>query len=112
MRAFDQQGKYRLDALLTPTTATTAFKRKAVFGNSLLMQYSDQMTVASNHAGVPALTIPAGLDEAGLPIGVQLIGNDFREDMILRIGYAYEQHSQDEAWRKMRPQVLRGEVKA
>lgn len=112
VRAFDQQGKYRLDALLTPTTATTAFKRKAVFGNSLLMQYSDQMTVASNHAGVPALTIPAGLDEAGLPIGVQLIGNDFREDMILRIGYAYEQHSQDEAWRKMRPQVLRGEVKA
>ena len=98
--------------MLTPTTATTAFKRKAVFGDSLLMQYSDQMTVASNHAGVPALTIPAGLDEAGMPIGIQLIGNDFREDQILRIGYAFEQLSREEAWRKARPQVLTGEVKA
>ena len=107
---FDPQGDYRLDALLTPTTATTAFKRKAVYGNSVLMQYSDQMTVTSNHAGVPALTLPGGLDENGLPIGIQLIGNDFREDMILRIGNAYEQITADEAWRKVRPQVLQGEV--
>jgi aspartyl-tRNA(Asn)/glutamyl-tRNA(Gln) amidotransferase subunit A len=111
-QAFDSQGNYRLDALLTPTTATTAFKRKAVFGNSVLMQYSDQMTVASNHAGVPALTLPGGLDNNGLPIGIQLIGNDFREDIILRIGHAYEQMTADEAWRKVRPQVLQGEVKA
>lgn len=109
-QVFDPQGDYRLDALLTPTTATTAFKRKAVYGNSVLMQYSDQMTVTSNHAGVPALTLPGGLDENGLPIGIQLIGNDFREDMILRIGNAYEQISADEAWRKVRPQVLQGEV--
>ena len=109
---FDPQGDYRLDALLTPTTATTAFKRKAVYGNSVLMQYSDQMTVTSNHAGVPALTLPGGLDENGLPIGIQLIGNDFREDMILRIGNAYEQITADEVWRKVRPQVLQGEVKA
>lgn len=111
-QAFSSQGNYRLDALLTPTTATTAFRRKAVYGNSVLMQYSDQMTVASNHAGVPALTLPGGLDENGLPIGIQLIGNDFREDLILRIGHAYEQMSADEAWRKVRPQVLQGEVKA
>ena len=106
--AFDPQGDYRLDAILTPTTATTAFKRKAVFGNSVLMQYSDQMNVASNHAGVPALTLPGGLDESGMPIGIQLIGNDFREDHILRIGHAYEQLTAEEAWRKIRPQVLRG----
>ena len=111
-QAFDPQGAYRLDALLTPTTATTAFKRKAVYGNSVLMQYSDQMTVASNHAGIPALTMPGGLDENQLPIGIQLIGNDFREAMILRIGHAYEQLTADEAWRKVRPQVLQGEVKA
>ncbi|NLC29619.1 MAG: Asp-tRNA(Asn)/Glu-tRNA(Gln) amidotransferase subunit GatA, partial [Chloroflexi bacterium] len=96
----------------TPTTATTAFKRKAVYGNSVLMQYSDQMTVASNHAGVPALTLPGGLDDNNLHIGIQLIGNDYREDMILRIGHAYEQLSADESWRKAQPQVLQGEVKA
>ena len=109
-QVFDPHGEHQLDALLTPTTATTAFKRKAVYGNSVLMQYSDQMTVTSNHAGVPALTLPGGLDENGLPIGIQLIGNDFREDMILRIGNAYEQITADEAWRKVRPQVLQGEV--
>ena len=109
-QVFDPQGDFQLDALLTPTTATTAFKRKVVYGNSVLMQYSDQMTVASNHAGVPALTVPGGLDQNGLPIGIQLIGNDFREDMILRIGHAYEQLTADEAWRKVRPQVLQGEV--
>lgn len=76
------------------------------------MQYSDQMTVACNHAGVPAITIPAGLDESGLPIGIQLIGNDYREDMILRIGHTYEQNTQNAAWRSVRPQVLRGEVKS
>lgn len=111
-QAFDPDGSYRLDALLTPTTAATAFKRKSVFGDSLLMQYSDQMTVACNHAGVPAITIPAGLDESGLPIGIQLIGNDYREDMILRIGHTYEQNTQNAAWRSVRPQVLRGEVKS
>lgn len=111
-QAFDRGGDYRLDALLTPTTATTAFKRKSVYGNSVLMQYSDQMTVASNHAGVPALTLPGGLDKNGLPIGIQLIGNDFREELILRIGHAYEQLTADEAWRQVRPQVLQGEVKA
>ncbi|MEL7637957.1 MAG: Asp-tRNA(Asn)/Glu-tRNA(Gln) amidotransferase subunit GatA, partial [Anaerolineaceae bacterium] len=65
-----------------------------------------------NHAGVPALTLPGGLDNNGLPIGIQLIGNDFREDIILRIGHVYEQMTADEAWRKVRPQVLQGEVKA
>ena len=110
VRAFAPDGDYRLDALLTPTTATTA-SAKSGLGDSLLMQYSDQMTVASNHAGVPALTIPAGLTRQGCRWH-PLIGNDFREDQILRIGYAFEQVSRDEAWRKARPQVLAGEVKA
>lgn len=110
--AFDPEGDYWLDALLTPSTATTAFKRNAVLGNSVLMQYSDQMTVASNHAGVPALTLPGGLDESGLPIGIQLIGSDFGEDTILRIGHAFEQLSTSETWRSEKPQVLQGEVKA
>lgn len=109
-QAFDPRGKYRLDALLTPTTATTAFRRKAVFGDSVLMAYADQMTVAANHSGMPAVTIPSGLDEGGLPIGIQLIGNDFREDTILRAAHAYEQATIEEAWREVRPQVLRGEA--
>lgn len=110
--AFAPQGAYRLDALLTPTTPTTAFKRKAVYGNSVLMQYADQMTVTANHAGLPAITVPAGLDDAGLPIGVQFIGNDFREDLILRVAHCYEQSSLNASWRQVRAQVLREEEQA
>ena len=109
-RAFAPEGAYRLDALLTPTTPTTAFKRKAVYGDSVLMQYADQMTVSANHAGLPAVSFPGGLDDARLPIGLQLIGPDYREDLILRVANAFEQATQDAAWRAERPQVLRGEV--
>ncbi len=109
-RVFDPSGDYRLDVILTPTTATTAFKRNDLFGNSVRMQYSDQMTVSANHAGLPAVTIPAGLDADNMPIGIQFIGADFREDLILRAGYAFEQATIDDAWRSVRPAVLRQEV--
>lgn len=109
-RVFDPSGDYRLDVLLTPTTATTAFKRNDLFGNSVRMQYSDQMTVSANHAGLPAVTIPAGLDADNLPIGIQFIGADFREDLILRAGYAFEQATLNEAWRQVRPAILSQEA--
>jgi aspartyl-tRNA(Asn)/glutamyl-tRNA(Gln) amidotransferase subunit A len=105
-QAFDPKGKYRLDALLTPTTPTTAFAMGAVYGDSVLMQYADQLTVTANHAGTPGISLPAGLDEKGLPIGIQLLGADFNEGMLLRIGHAYEQATQHESWRKIKPRVL------
>jgi aspartyl-tRNA(Asn)/glutamyl-tRNA(Gln) amidotransferase subunit A len=71
------------------------------------MQYADQLTVAANHAGIPGISIPAGLDEHGLPIGIQLLGPDFSEAKLLRIGRAYEMATQEADWRKTRPQVLR-----
>ncbi|GAJ24759.1 unnamed protein product, partial [marine sediment metagenome] len=67
--AFDPEGPYRLDCLLTATTPTTAFEIGAVYGDSVLMQYADLLTVAANHAGVPGLSLPAGIDSKGLPIG-------------------------------------------
>jgi aspartyl-tRNA(Asn)/glutamyl-tRNA(Gln) amidotransferase subunit A len=108
--AFDPNGRYRLDALLTPTTPTTAFAMGAVYGNSVLMQYADQLTVAANHAGVPGISLPAGLDSENLPIGVQLLGPDFSEATLLRIGRAYEQSTEMEPWRKARPGVLKAFV--
>ena len=106
-QAFDPHGAYRLDALLTPTTPTPAFEIDAVYGDSVLMQYADQFTVAANHAGVPGVSLPGGLDAAGLPLGIQLLGPDFSEATLLRIGRAYEQATQEDAWRSMKPKVLR-----
>ena len=107
-RAFDPSGPYRLDALLTPTTPTTAFPIGAVYGNSVLMQYADQLTVPANHAGVPGLSMPGGLDAEGLPIGIQLLGPDFTEASLFRIGRAYELATADAEWRKARPAILAG----
>jgi aspartyl-tRNA(Asn)/glutamyl-tRNA(Gln) amidotransferase subunit A len=106
-RAFDPEGEYRLDALLTATTPTTAFKLGALYGDSLLMQYADLLTVAANHAGVPGLSIPAGLDSGGLPIGIQLLGPDFSEAKLLQLGRAYELATESESWRAMKPLVVR-----
>jgi len=103
---FDPLGKYRLDALLTPTTPTTAFPIGAVYGNSVLMQYADLLTVPANHAGVPGISLPAGFDPDGLPIGIQLLGADFSEDTLLRIGYAYEMVTAADDWRRKRPPLL------
>jgi aspartyl-tRNA(Asn)/glutamyl-tRNA(Gln) amidotransferase subunit A len=106
-QAFDPHGKYRLDALLTPTTPTTAFEMGALYGDSVMMQYADQLTVPANHAGVPGISIPAGLDANGLPVGIQLLGPDFSEGRLLAIGRAFEQATELEAWRQVRPAVLR-----
>lgn len=103
---FDKSGKYKLDAVLTPTTPTTAFQMDEVYGDSVLMQYADELTVPANHAGIPGLSIPAGFDTEGLPIGIQLLGADFREAALLRIGRAYELATKDEEWRTRRPQIL------
>jgi aspartyl-tRNA(Asn)/glutamyl-tRNA(Gln) amidotransferase subunit A len=106
-QAFDRQGNYRLDALLTPTTPTSAFPMGAVYGDSVLMQYSDQLNVPANHAGVPGISFPGGLDGKDLPIGLQLLGPDFSEGTLLRIARAYELASEKEEWRKVKPAILR-----
>lgn len=106
---FDPGGKYRLDALLTPTTPAPAFEIDAVYGDSVLMQYADQLTVTANHAGIPGLSLPCGLDSSGLPLGLQVLGPDFSEANLLRIGRAYEQVTAGQAWRQARPRVLAGQ---
>jgi aspartyl-tRNA(Asn)/glutamyl-tRNA(Gln) amidotransferase subunit A len=79
----------------------------AVYGDSVMMQFADQLTVPANHAGVPGLSLPGGLDQEGLPIGIQLLGPDFSEDVLLRIGRAFERVTADDDWRQVKPKVLR-----
>jgi aspartyl-tRNA(Asn)/glutamyl-tRNA(Gln) amidotransferase subunit A len=104
---FDPTGEYKLDALLTPTTPTPAFGMEAVYGDSVLMQYADQLTVPANHAGIPGISLPCGLTQTGLPLGIQLLGPDFSEERLLQIGRAYEHATAADDWRKVKPKVLR-----
>lgn len=103
---FDPNGKYRLDALLTPTTPTPAFEMDAVYGDSVMMQYADQLTVPANHAGVPAISIPGGISAGGLPLGVQLIGPDFSESQLFNIAHKFEEASSGESWREAHPAIF------
>lgn len=106
--AFDPEGKYKLNALLTPATPTPAFGFGDVYGDTVLMQYADQFTVTANHAGVPGLSMMGGLSEDKLPLGLQLLGPDFSEATLFRIGRAFEAATEGEAWRKEKPAVLKG----
>ncbi len=105
-QAFDPDGDYKLDCILTATTPTTAFKIGAVYGDSVLMQYADLLTVPANHAGVPGISVPAGLDHKGLPIGIQFLGPDFSEERLLQVGRAFEILTEGEAWRSVKPKVF------
>jgi len=109
-KIFDPSGKYRLDALLTPTAPTTAFPIGSVYGDSVLMQYSDQLTATTNHAGIPGLSIPVGFDRVHLPIGAQFLGPDYSEGILLRLGRSYEKATENEEWREKRPPILNGLV--
>lgn len=80
----------KYDVLLTPTSPITAFGLGEKSENPLEMYLSDICTVSINIAGVPGISIPCGLDKAGMPIGMQLVGNYFDEETILNAAYTYE----------------------
>ncbi len=79
------------DILAAPTTPTTAFRIGEKAQDPLEMYQSDICTVTANLAGVPALSLPCGLDSQGLPIGLQLFGRALGEAQLLRTAYTYEQ---------------------
>jgi len=89
MKKFDEAfAKY--DLILTPTSPITAFKLGEKSSNPLEMYLADICTVSINIAGLPAISIPCGVDSKGLPIGMQLIGNKFAEETIIKAAHAYE----------------------
>ena len=92
-RAFDPQGPYRLDVLLTPAAPVTAFRFDRQGSDPLLIRYADQFTSPMNFAGTPGISFPAGKDKNGLPVGVQAAGYDYCESKILRAAYAAEQET-------------------
>ncbi len=98
-RDFDEAFK-RLDAIVTPTAPTTAFKIGEKIQDPLQMYLSDIYTISINLAGLPALSLPCGLDRQGLPVGLQIIGKPFDEATILRLAHRYEQETE---WHKMKP---------
>jgi aspartyl-tRNA(Asn)/glutamyl-tRNA(Gln) amidotransferase subunit A len=87
------------DALVAPTCPTTAFKLGEKTDDPLTMYLSDIYVVATNPAGVPALSVPCGFSD-GMPVGMQLIGKHLSEDVLLQIGHAFQSVTD---WHKRQP---------
>lgn len=79
------------DVILSPAAPTTAPRIGESLSDPIQMYLGDIYTISVNLAGLPGITVPCGADRAGLPIGLQLIGDCFREKNIIRAAYTYEQ---------------------
>jgi aspartyl-tRNA(Asn)/glutamyl-tRNA(Gln) amidotransferase subunit A len=93
----------KVDAMVTPTTPTAAFKIGEKSDDPLQMYLSDIFTISCNLAGICGISIPCGFTRnPKLPVGLQLLGKPFGEEMLLKIAHAYEQST---AWHKAKPVV-------
>ncbi|MBQ3782616.1 MAG: Asp-tRNA(Asn)/Glu-tRNA(Gln) amidotransferase subunit GatA [Lachnospiraceae bacterium] len=81
----------KYDMILGPAAPTTAPKIGASLSDPIKMYLGDVYTISVNLAGLPGISVPCGIDSKGLPIGLQLIGDCFQENKILRAAYAFEQ---------------------
>jgi len=86
------QAFQEVDLIISPTTPTTAFKLGEKVDDPLSMYLSDIFTTSANLAGIPAMNIPVGFDSKNLPIGMQLMANHFREDLILQVSNFIEKN--------------------
>ena len=96
-KAFD-----KVNLVLTPVSPFPPFDVGEKSDNPLAMWLADIYTVTINPAGVPALALPCGFDSNNLPIGMQLVGPQFSEELLLQVGYQYQQLSD---WHLKRPKL-------
>lgn len=89
-QAFDRAFE-KYDVILSPAAPTTAPKLGDSLGDPIQMYLGDIYTISVNLAGLPGISVPCGTDGKGLPIGMQLIGDCFKEKNLIRAAYTYEQ---------------------
>ena len=90
-QAFDKAFA-QYDVILGPAAPTTAPKLGDSLSDPIKMYLGDIYTISVNLAGLPGISVPCGVDSKGLPVGLQLIGDCFKEKNILRAAYTYEQN--------------------
>lgn len=111
-----EQAFKQVECIVAPTSPFTAFplQRSITYLeefedmepiDTVLMQYADCLTVVANHSGIPAISLPCGFDEKGLPVGVQFMAHHWDEATMFRAAYAYEQATD---WHTQRPPLVNG----
>jgi aspartyl-tRNA(Asn)/glutamyl-tRNA(Gln) amidotransferase subunit A len=99
-RDFDQVFE-KVDVIAAPVAPTTAFKLGEHSGDPLAMYLEDVFTLPANLAGIPGISFPVGFDDQHLPIGMQLMGRHFLEDVLLKMAHTYQQSTN---WHQMVPE--------
>lgn len=97
-----EQAFQKVDLIAAPVAPSTAFKAGEHSGDPLSMYLEDVFTLPANLAGVPGLSFPAGFDRDDLPIGIQLMGPHFREELLFKAAHAYQQVTD---WHVRRPEI-------
>ena len=95
-----QEAFKQCDLIVTPTSPTAAFKIGEKLEDPLSMYLSDIFTISASLAGVPAVSVPCGFTKQGLPIGMQVIGDYFKEDAIFKLAGFYQDNTD---WHKKFP---------
>jgi aspartyl-tRNA(Asn)/glutamyl-tRNA(Gln) amidotransferase subunit A len=98
-----EQAFESVDVILTPTAPNTAVKLGENIDDPLQAYLADVLTVGANLAGIPALALPCGFSTAGMPIGMQIMGPQFAEAAILKVGHAYQQVTE---WHRRVPEPV------
>jgi len=107
LRDFERVFANECDALLAPVAPTAAYKIGEKIKAPLQMYLGDIFTIPASLAGVCALSVPCGFTAAGLPVGLQILGPAFRDDLILRVGHAYEQSTD---WHLRKPTLAEHQI--
>jgi len=92
----------KVDALITPTSPILPFKIGEKIDDPIAMYKADLLTVAVNLAGICGMSVPAGFSKSGLPIGMQIMANQFKEENLFHVGHAFEKATQ---FHKRKPQL-------
>ena len=90
------------DVILCPVAPTAAFKIGEKVDDPLTMYLSDVFTLSANLAGIPGMSVPCGFSSDGLPVGLQIMGPHFKEEMMLKVAYGFEQATE---YHKQKPKI-------
>lgn len=95
----------KVDIIIAPTSPSLALPVGATKDASMFGEIADVLVEPSSIAGLAGINIPVGFSKSGLPIGMQIIGPQFSEELVLSVAYEYEKLTQNEEWRKRKPSL-------
>lgn len=95
----------KIDVIIAPTSPSLALHLGATKDAAMFGEIADVLVEPSSIAGLPGISIPVGLSKSNLPIGMQIIGPQFNESLVLNVAHQYEANTLNEDWRKKRPNL-------